>query len=169
MATDKHTVSIYVDQDLLEKLNEFKTNGEYKSLNVALNSFLRESFLGEVSGNVQSKVQSTVQSTLDIEAMIAAAIEKQSPAPDVDIESMINEAIAAKLSEIKDEIKEEYGAGFRGISANITDLLQQRDREIDALKADIQALKEATAPANFTQALLQKNKEVAPLMLQKVA
>lgn len=28
---------------------------------------------------------------------------------------------------------------------------------------------EATAPANFTQALLQKAKEVAPLMLQKVA
>ena len=79
MASNKHTVSIYVDQDLLEKLNEFKTNGEFKSLNVALNSFLRESFLGEVSGNVQSKVQSNVSSTLDIEAMITAAIEKQSP------------------------------------------------------------------------------------------
>ena len=50
---DKHTVSIYVDQDLLEKLNEFKTNGEFKSLNVALNSFLRESFLDEVSGKGQ--------------------------------------------------------------------------------------------------------------------
>ena len=77
MATDKHTVSIYVDQDLLEKLNEFKTNGEYKSLNVALNSFLRESFLGEVSGNVQSKVQSTVQSTLDIKTMIDDALDSK--------------------------------------------------------------------------------------------
>jgi hypothetical protein len=77
MATDKHTVSIYVDQDLLEKLNEFKTNGEFKSLNVALNSFLRESFLGEVSGNVQSKVQSNVPSTLDIEAMVNNAVESR--------------------------------------------------------------------------------------------
>ena len=68
--------------------------------------------------------------------------------PDVDFESIVNDAIAAKLSEIKDEIKEEYGAGFRGISANITDLLQQRDREIDALKQAIAALtSEATAPA----------------------
>ena len=67
---------------------------------------------------------------------------------DVDIQAMIDDAIAAKLSEIKDEIKEEYGAGFRGISANITDLLQQRDREIDALKQAIAALtSEATAPA----------------------
>jgi SpoVK/Ycf46/Vps4 family AAA+-type ATPase len=67
---------------------------------------------------------------------------------DVDIQAMIDDAIAAKLSEIKDEIKEEYGAGFRGISANITDLLQQRDHEIDELKTAIAALtSEATAPA----------------------
>ncbi len=67
---------------------------------------------------------------------------------DVDIQAMIDDAIAAKLSEIKDEIKEEYGAGFRGISANITNQLQQRDREIDELRQAISALtSEATAPA----------------------
>ena len=119
---------------------------------------MREKLFGEVSDNVQSKVQSNVQSTLDIEAMIAA-----------------------KLNEIKDEIKEEYGAGFRGINANFTDLLQQRDREIDELKqtitpllARLEAVKtklstEATAPANFPSALLQKVKEVAPLKLKEAA
>ena len=56
------------------------------------------------------------------------------------IQALINEAIAAKLNEIKDEIKEEYGAGFRGINANFTDLLQQRDREIDELKQTITPL-----------------------------
>ena len=44
---------------------------------------------------------------------------------------------------------------------------------IAPLLARIEALEtnrsEATAPANFTQALLQKTKEVAPMMLQKSA
>ena len=78
-------------------------------------------------------------------------LDKRKDSPtvsDVDMQAMIDDAIAAKLSEIKDEIKEEYGAGFRGISANITDLLQQRDRKIDELRQAIAALtSEATAPA----------------------
>jgi hypothetical protein len=128
MATNKTTVSVYADEDLLAALNEFKDSGNHKSLNVAIVAILREKLFGEASGNIQSTLQSKVSSALDIE-------------------SMVETAIAAKLSEIKDEIKEEYGAGFRGVSANITDLMQQRDREIDELKADIQSLREATAPA----------------------
>ena len=161
MATNKTTVSVYADDDLLTALNEFKDSGNHKSLNVAIVAILREKLFGEVSGNVQSTLQNQVSSTLDIE-------------------SKIDDAIAAKLLEIKDEIKEEYGAGFRGISANITDLLQQRDREIDELKqtiapllARLEALEntriEATAPANFTQALLQRAKEVAPLKLMQAS
>ena len=161
MATNKKTVSVYADDDLLTALETFKDSGNHKSLNVAIVAILREKLFGEVSGNVQSTLQNQVSSTLDIE-------------------SKIDDAIAAKLLEIKDEIKEEYGAGFRGISANITDLLQQRDREIDELKqtiapllARLEALEntrsEATAPANFTPALLQRVKEVAPLKLKEVA
>ena len=50
-----------------------------------------------------------------------------------------------------------------------TDLAIAHNR-IDDLDKKIAALiSEATAPANFTQALLQRAKEVAPLMLQKSA
>ena len=129
MASNKKTVSVYADDDLLTALEEFKDSGNHKSLNVAIVAILREKLFGEVSGNIQSTLQSKVPNTLDIE-------------------SIVETVIAAKLSEIKDEIKEEYGAGFRGISANITNQLQQRDREIDELRQAIAALtSEATAPA----------------------
>jgi hypothetical protein len=58
----------------------------------------------------------------------------------VDIDSMINEAITSKLSEIKTEIEDSYSAGYRGIAANFNDLLQQRDREIDELRKAIAAI-----------------------------
>jgi hypothetical protein len=77
MASNKKTVSVYADDDLLTALEAFKDSGNHKSLNIAIVAILREKLFGEVSDNVQSKVQSTVQSTLDIEAMITAAIEKQ--------------------------------------------------------------------------------------------
>lgn len=118
MASNKTTVSVYADDDLLTALNSFKDSGNHKSLNVAIVAILREKLFGETS---QGKVSGNLQSTLDID-------------------SKIDDAIAAKLSEIKDEIKEEYSAGFRGISTNITDLLQQRDREIDGLKTAIAPL-----------------------------
>jgi len=67
----------------------------------------------------------------------------------VDIEAMINEAISKQLDD--------------------------RDRVINvaiaSLRESIEALKtnEATAPANFTSALLQRVKDVAPLKLKEVA
>ena len=124
MATDKHTVSIYVDQDLLEKLNEFKTNGEYKSLNVALNSFLRESFLGEVSGKGQSKVQSTVQSTLDIEAMVNKAIESRLEAVLSQVEDLRLDLHSIKSNDLITQ----------NLQANLT-VAQQRIEALEAIAA----------------------------------
>jgi hypothetical protein len=114
MATNKTTVSVYADDDLLAALNEFKDSGNHKSLNVAIVAILREKLFGEAS---QGKVSSNVQSTLDIE-------------------SIVKDAIAPLIA------------------------------RLEALET---VRSEAVVPANFTQALLQRAKEVAPLMLQKAS
>jgi hypothetical protein len=150
MTKDPNFVSVRLPDDVAKWLREYATNNK-----------LVRADKPNMGGSIIAIVRAAMQGQT-----ISNNVGQSSAAPDVDIESIVNDAIAAKLSEIKDEIKEEYGAGFRGISANITDLLQQRDREIDALKADIESLKEATAPANFPSALLQRAKEVAPKMNQ---
>ena len=70
MASNKTTVSVYADDDLLAALNSFKDSGNHKSLNVAIVAILREKLFGETLDNVQSTLQSKVSSTLDIESMI---------------------------------------------------------------------------------------------------
>ena len=118
MATNKKTVSVYADDDLLTALEEFKDSGNHKSLNVAIVAILREKLFGEPS---QGKVSSNVQSTLDID-------------------SKINDAVTSAIAPLL--------------------------ARLEALETN---RSEATAPANFTQALLQKAKAIAPLMLQKAA
>jgi hypothetical protein len=163
-------ISIRVPKELRQQIKDYaEANKLYRAgsanLSGALILIAREFFSGNVA-------QSSATTDFDNVAQ-----------SNLDFDSKIDNAIAAKLNEIKDEIKEEYGAGFRGISANITDLLllQQRDREIDELKQTITPLlarleavetklsTEATAPANFPSALLQKVKEVAPLKLKEAA
>ena len=62
MATNKTTVSVYADGDLLAALNEFKDSGNYKSLNVAIVAILRGKLFGDTSDNIQS--------TLDVESIV---------------------------------------------------------------------------------------------------
>ena len=121
MATNKKTVSVYADDDLLTALEEFKDSGNHKSLNVAIVAILREKLFGDTSGNMQSTLQNQVSSTLDIESMINDAVTN---------------AIAPLLA------------------------------RLEALE---NTRSEATAPANFTQALLQKAIAVAPKKLLEVA
>ena len=121
MATNKKTVSVYADDDLLTALEEFKDSGNHKSLNVAIVAILREKLFGDTSGNMQSTLQNQVSSTLDIESIVNDAVTN---------------AIAPLLA------------------------------RLEALE---NTRSEATAPANFTQALLQKAIAVAPLKLMELA
>ena len=121
MATNKKTVSVYADDDLLTALEEFKDSGNHKSLNVAIVAILREKLFGDTSGNMQSTLQNQVSSTLDIESIVNDAV---------------TDAIAPLLA------------------------------RLEALE---NTRSEATAPANFTQALLQKAIAVAPLKLMELA
>ena len=116
---DTKAVSVRLPLDLLNELNSYATDkgmvrGGDANIGGAIIAILREHF-----GQSDSVKQLSY-----------------SPAPDVDIESMINDAIAPLVV------------------------------RLEALETN---RSEATAPANFTQALLQRVKEVAPLMLQKSA
>ena len=77
MATNKKTVSVYADDDLLTALEEFKDSGNYKSLNVAIVAILREKLFGDTSGNIQSTLQNQVLSTLDIDNIVNKAVESR--------------------------------------------------------------------------------------------
>jgi hypothetical protein len=87
MATNKTTVSVYADEDLLAALNEFKDSGNHKSLNVAIVAILREKLFGDASGNVQSTLQNQVSRTLDVQAMI-------------------DETLSSKIKELREEFEE---------------------------------------------------------------
>ena len=121
MATNKKTVSVYADDDLLTALEEFKDSGNYKSLNVAIVAILREKLFGDTSGNMQSTLQNQVSNTLDIE-------------------SIVNDAVTNAIAPV-----------------------------FARLEALENTRSEATAPANFTSALLQKAIAVAPIKLMEVA
>ena len=121
---DTKAVSVRLPLDLLNELNIYATDkgmvrGGDANIGGAIIAILREHF-GQ-SDNVKQV------------------------SDNVDIESMINEAIAAKLI---DELKQ-----------TITPLLAR----LEAVETKLST--EATAPANFPSALLQKVKEVAPLSL----
>lgn len=84
MASNKTTVSVYADDELLTALNEFKDSGNHKSLNVAIVAILREKLFGEAS---QGKVSGNLQSTLDIQ-------------------TMIDDALSSKIRELREEFEE---------------------------------------------------------------
>jgi|JFJP01.1.fsa_nt_gi hypothetical protein len=145
---DTKAVSVRLPLDLLNELNSYATDkgmvrGGDANIGGAIIAVLRQHF-GEPDN---------VKQVSD----------------NVDIESIVNDAIASKISEMSKEINDLKST----VNTVTKDFTRYRDIEIDDLTARVVALEtnhsEATAPANFTPALLLKAKAVAPLMLQKVA
>ena len=117
--------------------------------------------------NASALLQGFVRDYLDDK--LDKRIDSPAAAPNVDIESIVNEAIASKISEMRKEINDLKST----VNTVTKDFARYRDIEIDDLTARVVALEtnrsEATEPENFTQALLQRAKEVAPLKLKEVA
>ena len=119
MAKDPNFVSVRLPDDVAIWLREYAT----------ANNMVRAD-KPNMGGSIISIVRAAMQGQT-----ISNNVGQSSAAPDVDIESMINEAIAPLLA------------------------------RLEALE---NTRSEATAPVNFTQALLRV-KEVAPLKLMEVA
>ena len=157
MAKDPNFVSVRLPDDVAYWLREYATDNK-----------LVRADKPNMGGSIIAFIRSVMQGQT-----ISNNVGQSSAAPDVDIQAMINEAITNEL----DSVKASNIADYQGFSA----LLVRRGAEIDELKEAIAPLlarleavetklsTEATAPANFTQALLQRAKEVAPLMLQKAS
>ena len=134
MATNKKTVSVYADDDLLTALEEFKDSGNYKSLNVAIVAILREKLFGDASGNIQSTLQNQVLSTLDIDNIVNKAVESRLDAVLAQVNQFRLEVSSLKTDDLL----------YQNLRTNLTVAQQQ----IEGLTTKLEALtSEATAPA----------------------
>ena len=120
MTKDPNFVSVRLPDDVAIWLREYAT----------ANNMIRAD-KPNMGGSIISIVRAAMQGQT-----ISNNVGQSSAAPDVDIESMINEAIAPLLA------------------------------RLEALETN---RSEEKAPANFTQALLQKAKAIVPLKLMEAA
>ena len=91
-------------------------------------------------------------------------------APDVDIQSMIDDALRSKILELREEFIEHEAIAKSESQKCFEAQIATFRSEYDAMiEAKIAAALEATESANFTPALLQRVKEVAPLELKEAA
>ena len=159
MATNKKTVSVYADDDLLTALEEFKDSGNHKSLNVAIVAILREKLFGESTNNVQSTLQGKALNTLDVESMINDAISSRLGT----IESNVRSLQLDRMSEKTDSL----------VIENLLTNLSIAQNQISELSAKIESIEnthsEATAPAKKPLMLSQNQKVIAIQKLKETA
>ena len=157
MATNKKTVSVYADDDLLTALEEFKDSGNHKSLNVAIVAILREKLFGESSGNIQSTLQSKVSSTLDIEGIVNDAVESRLEAVLTQVEGLRLELHSVKTSALL----------YEKLQSDVSILQGDIDIKLDRINntiANIEATVSAKKPLTLSQ-----NQKVAIQKLQATA
>ncbi len=145
-------VSVRVPLELLNELNSYATDkgmvrGGDANIGGAIIAILREHFFDE-SDNVKQ-----MSDNVNIESIVNIAVESR-------LEAVLNQV---RDIELKVHSQETYSLLYTSLKADVDIRFDETNKAIAALTS------EATAPANFTQALLQKAKEVAPLMLQKSA
>jgi ABC-type phosphate transport system auxiliary subunit len=158
MATNKKTVSVYADDDLLTALEEFKDSGNHKSLNVAIVAILREKLFGESSGNIQSTLQSKVSSTLDIEGIVNDAVESRLEAVLTQVEGLRLELHSVKTSALL----------YEKLQSDVSILQGDIDIKLDRINNTIANI-EATVSAKKPLTLSQNQKVIAIQKLQATA
>jgi|694.fasta_scaffold21280_5 hypothetical protein len=158
MASNKKTVSVYADDDLLTALEEFKDSGNHKSLNVSIVAILREKLFGEVSGNIQSTLQSKVSSTLDIESIVNDAVESRLEAVLTQVEGLRLELHSVKTSALL----------YEKLQSDVSILQGDIDIKLDRINNTIANI-EATVSAKKPLTLSQNQKVIAIQKLQATA
>ena len=169
---DTKAVSVRLPLDLLNELNSYATDkgmvrGGDANIGGAIIAVLRQHF-GEPD-NVKQ-----VSDNVDIESIVNAAIAKQLNVPIAPLLAKIDR-IESTIGSQDDKIAalEAIVIGLPTTFISTEQVEAIFDKAIGPVFARIETLEntrsEATAPTNFSQALLQRAKEVAPLMLQKAA
>lgn len=159
MTKDPNFVSVRLPDDVAFWLREYAT----------VNKLIRAD-KPNMGGSIIAIVRSVMQGQT-----ISNNVGQSSAAPDVDIKTMIDEAINSRLVIIESKVQNlQSDQTSEKTEALLIEALQTNlaiaNHRIDDLSAKIAALSsEATAPANFTSALLQKAKAIAPLKLMELA
>lgn len=161
------------DSDIWDSFQE-KAKSKGTNASALLQKFVRDYLDDKLDSRIDRPAAAP---DVAIQTMIDEAIAKQSPAPDVDIQTMIDDALSSKIRELREEFEEHeaimVSRSQKAFEEQIKIFRSEMDEAIAPLLARLEALEtnrsEATAPANFTQALFQKAKEVAPMKLKEIA
>jgi len=149
---DTKAVSVRLPLDLLNELNSYATDkgmvrGGDANIGGAIIAVLREHF-GQSDNVVKQKSDS-----VDIESIVNVAVESR-------LEAVLNQV---RDLELKVHSQETYSLLYTSLKADVDNRFDETNKAIATLTS------EAAETENFTKALLQKAKEVAPLKLKEAA
>ena len=161
MAKDPNFVSVRLPDDVAHWLREYATvnklvRAEKPNMGGSIIAIVRSVMQGQTISNNVGQADSNLDATLD---------------------SRIDSALEAKVDFSIRNISRVADEQYERLIAVLAQHKMDSDRETEALKLELETIKtaiatltsEATAPANFPPALLQKAKAIALQKLQAVA